>query len=99
MIAIAAMAVPASADRYRRSTNDNPFRIVGYALHPVGLLIEYSIMRPIHWVVSQPDLDIVFGHQPAPQDDGTYFEWVHGDYSPSIAEERRRARAAAEAEE
>jgi hypothetical protein len=80
-------AASSNADRYQRNQSDNPFRLVGYVLHPVGIGLEYGVMRPIHWLVSQPDLDIVFGHQSHPQEDGTYFEWVHGDFSPSIAEE------------
>ncbi|MCC5876554.1 MAG: hypothetical protein JJU11_10090 [Candidatus Sumerlaeia bacterium] len=80
---------PALADRYRRNKSDNPFRLISYVVHPVGILLEYSVMRPIHWVVSQPHLDIIFGHQPSLNDEGTYFEWVHGDFSPSIAEEIR----------
>ncbi len=100
MIAMLGLAIPAEADRYRRGASHPPLRIVSYVLHPVGIALEYGVMRPIHWVVSQPHLDIVFGHQPALDDDGTYFEWVHGDYSPSIAEERKRQReAAAEGEE
>lgn len=49
-------------------------------------------MRPIHWFASQPNLDIIHGHQPSVREDGTYFEWVHGDYTPSIAKERETAR-------
>lgn len=81
-------ATPSLADRYQRRQSDNPFRLVGYALHPVGLALEYAVMRPVHWFVSQPTMDVVFGHQPSMSEDGTYFEWGHGDYSPSIAEER-----------
>lgn len=81
---------PLLADRYRRNKSDNPFRLISYVVHPVGILLEYSVMRPIHWVVSQPHLDIIFGHQASLADEGTYFEWVHGDFSPSIAEEIRQ---------
>lgn len=87
-LALVAVAIPASANRYRRGQSDNPMRLVAYVLHPVGLALEYGIMRPIHWVVSQPDLDIVFGHQARPDDEGTYFEWTHGDFTPSIKSER-----------
>ncbi len=96
VIAMLGLAVPADADRYRRGSGLPPLRIAAYVLHPVGIALEYGVMRPIHWVVSQPHLDIVFGHKASVEDDGTYFEWVHGDYSPSIAEERKRQREAAE---
>lgn len=88
---VAATALsPLMADPYRRGKSDNPFRLVSYVVHPVGILLEYAIFRPVHWVVSQPNLDIVFGHQPSLAQEGTYFEWTHGDYSPSIAEEIRQ---------
>jgi hypothetical protein len=88
-IAAAAMlAVPAAAHRYDR-THDHPLRLVGYALHPVGVAAEFAIIRPIHWIVSQPDLDIIFGHRAYLNDEGTHFEWLHGDRTPSIKIEQR----------
>ncbi|MBI1291506.1 hypothetical protein GC173_09725 [bacterium] len=90
-IATMAMVSTAHADRYTRATNDNPLRFVRYVVQPVGLLVEYVVYRPIHWVVSQPNLDIVFGHEAKTDEDGTYFEWTHGDYSPSIAAERPKS--------
>ncbi len=82
------LAAPIAAHRYRSATNDHPLRLVGYALHPVGLVLEFAVMRPVHWVVSRPHLDVAFGHQAHMKEDGTYFEWKHGDYEPSIAVER-----------
>src|SRR5690606_26330109 len=76
------------AHRYRRATNDNPGRLIGYALHPLGVAAEFVVMRPIHWLVSRDYLDVVFGHAAHVTDDGTYFEWSHGDFRPSVAEER-----------
>src|SRR5262245_48485374 len=77
------------ADRYRRATGDNPLRLIAYVLNPIGLGIEFAVMRPIHWVVSQPCCDIIFGHEPHMSEDGTYFEWRQGNWNPSIAEEKR----------
>ena len=94
-IALVALgSTTAHADRYQRGRNDNPLRLIGYALYPVGLAAEYLVMRPIHWVVSQPHLDVVFGHKATLKEEGAYFEWGHGDYSPSIAEEIRERDAA-----
>ncbi len=87
-LCVLAVTQTSHADRYQRAQNDNPFRLVAYVLHPIGIAAEYVVMRPVHWVVSQPQLDVVFGHQSHVRDDGTYFEWNHGDYSPSIAAER-----------
>ncbi len=61
------------AHSYCRGKTDNPLRIVAYLVHPFGMALEYAITRPIHWVVSQPDLDKVFGHVPGEYD--IFFVW------------------------
>jgi hypothetical protein len=43
-------------------TQSHPLRLAAYALHPVGYALEWMIMRPIHFVVSNPSLEPVFGH-------------------------------------
>jgi hypothetical protein len=88
---VVSLAATAQADRYTRGTSDNPLRLVRYVLHPIGLAAEFLVMRPIHWVVSQPHLDIVFGHKATTFEAETYFEWSHGDFSPSIAAEASKA--------
>jgi type IV secretory pathway VirB10-like protein len=86
--AFIALAQGASADEYHRATNDNPLRIARYVLQPVCLVGEYFISRPIHWVVSQDNADIVFGHAANAKHDGNYYAWTHGDGSPSVKVER-----------
>jgi len=77
----------ARADSYQRlSTDGHVLRLVAYVLHPVGIVLEYGITRPVHWVVSQPHLDILLGHKAQPGD--VFFEWKHGDHSPGMAEVR-----------
>ena len=67
MLIVAALALPALAaepvDQYDDSQS-HPFRVVAYALYPVGYALEWAIFRPIHWVVAQPSLVNVFGHEP-----------------------------------
>jgi hypothetical protein len=41
----------------------HPLRILAYAVHPVGYAFEWLLTRPIHAIVSQPELHRVFGHQ------------------------------------
>ena len=50
-------------DEYDDSQS-HPLRLVAYALHPVGFALEWLIVRPIHALVSQPELEPVFGHTP-----------------------------------
>jgi|SRR5581483_11175561 len=42
----------------------HPLRLAAYALHPVGYALEWLVTRPIHAVVSQPELERIFGHKP-----------------------------------
>jgi len=58
---------------YYRPNECHPLRICAYALHPVGVALEYGIGRPLHWLVSQKDLRIIFGHNVNEED--VYFEW------------------------
>lgn len=34
------------------SFHDNPLRLVGYALYPVGVMLEYIVTRPAYFVAS-----------------------------------------------
>lgn len=99
-VAVTLSASASYANRYDRAngTNDHPLRIVGYVAHAAGLGVEFAVFRPIHWVVSRPELDIVFGHQPKIYQREQFFEWTHGDYSPSIAVEYERIRPQMERE-
>jgi hypothetical protein len=57
-------ALPGSArahDAYD-DTQSHPLRLAAYALHPAGYALEWLVMRPIHFVVSNPSLEPVFGH-------------------------------------
>jgi len=75
MFALALLAVPAlsQAHSYDRDDSDYPLRYVAYAVHPIGIAAEYGVLRPIHWIVSLPVLDVIFGHVPNEGDE--YFVW------------------------
>lgn len=47
-------------------SQSHPLRIAAYLVHPVGYALEWLIFRPFHWVVAQPSLVDVFGHEPHP---------------------------------
>ncbi len=75
LLAMGMMALPsvASAHVYDRDDSDHPLRYVAYAVHPVGMAVEYTVLRPIHWLVSRPALAAWFGHCPDPEKEkGTY---------------------------
>ena len=69
-------AVPGSArahDAYDDS-QAHPLRLIAYAVNPVGYGLEWLVTRPIHFLVSSPGVERVFGHVP--------HEDPFGDYKP-----------------
>jgi hypothetical protein len=56
-----------------------PLRLAAYALHPVGWAAEWLVMRPIHFVVSQPRLEPIFGHVPHESPFGDYRAYKQDD--------------------
>lgn len=62
LAAIVWIAPAAQADRYDRSRAGNPVRIVAYALHPVGVVVDVLFMRPAHWLASRQPIKHLVGH-------------------------------------
>ncbi len=58
-----ALLLAGLADDYD-DTQSHPLRIAAYLLHPVGFTAEWLIFRPLHYLVSRPGLERVFGHRP-----------------------------------
>jgi hypothetical protein len=56
-------ALPALADEYDPKRAGHPLRIAAYLLHPVGVLIDFVLLRPAHWLGSQEPLRTIFGHE------------------------------------
>lgn len=52
----------ARADEYDPQRAGHPLRIVAYVLHPIGVAVDYLILRPAHWAGSQEPLRTIFGH-------------------------------------
>lgn len=62
-LVLLASAGPALADNYEPKRAGHPLRIVAYVLHPIGVAIDYLVLRPAHWVGSREPFKTVFGHQ------------------------------------
>jgi hypothetical protein len=56
-----ASAAPVAADEYDPKRAGHPLRIVAYVLHPLGVLVDYLVMRPAYWIGSQEPLRTIFG--------------------------------------
>jgi outer membrane protein OmpA-like peptidoglycan-associated protein len=55
-----------AVDEYDDSQS-HPLRIVAYLAHPVAFLVEWTIFRPFHFLVSGAEpLEAFFGHKPHP---------------------------------
>ncbi len=59
-----AVAAPgdALAREYQSSKAGHPLRIVAYVLHPVGVVLDYLVFRPAHWLISHEPLKTLVGH-------------------------------------
>jgi hypothetical protein len=53
-----------SCDGGYNDGESHPLRIAAYALHPIGYTVEWLFFRPIHALVSQPELCPIFGYSP-----------------------------------
>ena len=60
---VSTAATPVRADEYDPERAGHPLRILAYVLHPVGVAIDYLILRPAHWVVSREPMQTLFGHE------------------------------------
>lgn len=53
----------ARADPYDPNSAGHPLRILAYVAHPVGVTLDYILLRPAHWIVNQKGLSTFFGHK------------------------------------
>jgi len=65
MVGVAVLFLVGPALAYHDEYDDseaNPLRVAAYILHPVGFTLEWLLFRPMHALVSQPDLEPISGH-------------------------------------
>jgi len=62
-VACLGLAAPAGADDYDPQYAGHPLRILAYVVHPVGVAIDYLILRPAHWVGTREPFRTIFGHK------------------------------------
>lgn len=61
-VALCLHAAPAwSAAKYDPAEAGQPVRVVAYVVHPVGVVLDYLILRPAYWIGSYEPFRTLFG--------------------------------------
>ena len=53
-------------------SQSHPLRLAAYAAYPIGFVVEWMVMRPLHFMVSNPQGERMFGHTPHESPFGGY---------------------------
>ena len=61
-IALAFVAVSAAADDHRSDRTGHPLKIIATILYPIGVVIDWTIMRPAHWLGHHEPFKTLTGH-------------------------------------
>jgi len=64
---VAVLALPAERALAHDAYNDadsHPLKLISYPVAAVGFALEWVFTRPIHFLVSQPQLQPVFNYEP-----------------------------------
>ena len=62
-LALLIPAGAASADDHRPDRTGHPLKIIGVVLHPVGVLLDYVVFRPAHWLAHHEPVKTATGHE------------------------------------
>ena len=60
---VVSISNPVAADEYDSENAGHPLRMVAYVLHPVGVIIDYLLLRPAPWLGSKEPFKTAFGHE------------------------------------
>ena len=63
VLAIAFSAAPSVADDHRSERAGHPLKIIAVVLHPVGVILDYAIFRPAHWLANREPVKTLTGHE------------------------------------
>lgn len=69
LVLAAGTAGPARADDYDPKRAGHPLRIAAYIAHPVGVILDYLIFRPAHWIGHHEPIRTLVGHETHPADE------------------------------
>ena len=74
MLAWAWMPAEGRAEPYDPKQAGNPVRIAAYLLYPVGVLLDYGLMRPCFWLVKREPFSTIFGYEKPQREDLPEYE-------------------------
>ncbi len=63
------VGTPAAADDHDPGRAGHPLRVLAYALHPVGVVLDWLVMRPAHWLGDHEPVQTLVGHTGERSDD------------------------------
>lgn len=63
LLALAALPALAGTTQYNPRRAGHPLRIIAYAVHPIGVALDYAIFRPAWWLGTHEPLRTIFGVQ------------------------------------
>jgi hypothetical protein len=70
LVLLLLIAAPAgAAERYDPRKAGHPVRIIAYAAHPFGWLLDRLIFFPAWWIGGHEPFRSIVGHEGLPQDD------------------------------
>lgn len=61
-VAVLSVAAPAAADTHDAERSGHPLRVLAYVVHPVGVIVDVLIFRPLHWLGNRQPIKTLFGH-------------------------------------
>ena len=54
-------ATPSAAEEYQSAYTGHPVRILAYVVHPIGVILDFLIFRPAHWIASHEPIRTLVG--------------------------------------
>lgn len=61
LLVVSSVSLPAGAAKYDPMRAGYPLRMVAYVMHPIGVTLDYLIMRPAYWIGSHEPFKALFG--------------------------------------
>lgn len=57
------VGAPALAHDHDSTRSGHPLRLVAYIVHPVGVILDTLILKPLHWIGSHEPIQTLIGHE------------------------------------